>query len=739
MEASAHEKIAEHLKPIIKKYFPDYTLATFYAGNWLTDMSQVVAPVDFAELLVETLNDAQDGSPRIPYDMVTTQFRQFVHDAFGNPIPENSRLIEFLTGLIYNMYCLKFMDEQSPEICDALQKIWDTNFTQYFPHEHLDRWPKNTYAAGNRGLYAGLDDHIDYIIEQMTLIEKEWVAITNLKKEPFQLLAKLGHVMHAVEDFFAHTNFIEQAYTRELGSEGLKSVFNKKKLEKIKLRRTDPYSKRETKVVFSGSFDGEDSSASMHQLLHDKNDGLLIAFLKGPQYSNLTEDQKKDFIYGSRRTEFIQTLDQFAQVELKTKKIPKKYRDRMKEQWDNALDNDLQLYQNHSFAVGMGCISIMDGILHDATHVHLDDVEKREGCHTLLSKDSANKLFHQEAMEMAQYVTGHLLELLMSKLAPSDHYDSNGSYKVPDRRLIDWKKVIHYFLRNPFDNHDTDIKEGKTEIYIHKVKKGESLESIARKYNVPWEDIALETFGTKEPHEINAILEKWGCIKVVDNYAFRGWEENNKERLKVPVTPLILEAEQGAQWFTQFITKYNQPLILPDYRQSVGERNKLLKVKKREQLEAEYNDTVPYVVDYFERYTDDQSTEKKDQEYTIKKGSKITFTLFENVKFGSAVFQISQVSGVAYCEIIDVNNVQIAGSHELSKGAFILGKDTYSRIYWLKPINDDWVILGDPRTSTLKILVAAKDSDVVVRIRYIVDDLENNFKVKEITSKAKNR
>ena len=112
MEASAHEKISKNTMEILKKFYPKHTFATFYAGNWLTDMSQVVAPVDFAEMLVDKHQEAQDGSPNIHASVVTAAFKGFVYDAFGDTKTidtDHSKFVSFMTNVMYNNYCLKFI------------------------------------------------------------------------------------------------------------------------------------------------------------------------------------------------------------------------------------------------------------------------------------------------------------------------------------------------------------------------------------------------------------------------------------------------------------------------------------------------------------------------------------------------------------------------------------------------------------------------------------------------------
>jgi hypothetical protein len=129
-------------------------------------------------------------------------------------------------------------------------------YTQYYPHEHLDRpellpsqKPKvfapgpqapgvpNRVAfgsprAGTRSprdsqrlepdLYSYLRDDIQMtagLLSEVDLAMREALASSRSDTDPgwHVTLAKLGHALHQVEDFFAHSNWCELAHTR-LGS-----------------------------------------------------------------------------------------------------------------------------------------------------------------------------------------------------------------------------------------------------------------------------------------------------------------------------------------------------------------------------------------------------------------------------------------------------------------------------------------------------------------------------------------
>jgi hypothetical protein len=129
-------------------------------------------------------------------------------------------------------------------------KIFKNICVQYYPHEHLDR-PECLYSYGGicaadwgqdlqrrypdrlfakhisrevdsasreQSIYQFLSDDRDLAAALLCEVDKEWANVyltgsADLQREEgFHYgLAKLGHALHAIEDYFAHSNFIEHA------------------------------------------------------------------------------------------------------------------------------------------------------------------------------------------------------------------------------------------------------------------------------------------------------------------------------------------------------------------------------------------------------------------------------------------------------------------------------------------------------------------------------------------------
>jgi hypothetical protein len=129
-------------------------------------------------------------------------------------------------------------------------QVFACHFTYYFPHEHLDRphcdftgdascaasWGRhaltsrdrifaNQLASGESAIgsqsastYAYLDECRRAAAALFTVIDRDWAAKyfttgVDYQNDPgfHQGLADFGHALHAVEDFFAHSTFIEHA------------------------------------------------------------------------------------------------------------------------------------------------------------------------------------------------------------------------------------------------------------------------------------------------------------------------------------------------------------------------------------------------------------------------------------------------------------------------------------------------------------------------------------------------
>jgi hypothetical protein len=294
MDTHGHEEVAKAAGlPLLEAAFNPRMgaprLEAFYLGNWLTDVSQVIDPKvgPKAKLkghtLVDKVRDALLNNSFIPKGPRLEQLADFFKlpgivngisnetkqtiDAFVDwvlkppdvtpPVP--SRLFKLAQAALLLKGYFKFVHPNEvatpgePVTPDQLPKmdlpsylaVFDAQFTQYYPHEHLDRpekenpvpapseaepqyadeiaaGPTTAAAPQTPDLYQYLRDDMEYLAGALTKLDLKWARKylaaggTPPRDDDIEWnlgLAQLGHAVHGVEDFFAHSNFIEHAAT----------------------------------------------------------------------------------------------------------------------------------------------------------------------------------------------------------------------------------------------------------------------------------------------------------------------------------------------------------------------------------------------------------------------------------------------------------------------------------------------------------------------------------------------
>jgi len=238
-----------------------WRLEAFYLGNWLTDVSQAVDPVAYAEAsgkVDSALRSVIRGVRAIPLapdailDPVAEAIealRERIHGALGvlrggRSSPAGRALKKGFLVIGYFKFVHPSQPGQPARMdYDAFKHVFDQRYTQYYPHEHLDRWPKSLterggIAAGRAGgtitpdgrgtgssslnphIYSYLREDLEIAAGLLASVDQEWARLTFDRGGPWtsdgdpawnEWLAKLGHALHALEDYFAHSNFIELA------------------------------------------------------------------------------------------------------------------------------------------------------------------------------------------------------------------------------------------------------------------------------------------------------------------------------------------------------------------------------------------------------------------------------------------------------------------------------------------------------------------------------------------------
>lgn len=183
----------------------------------------------------------------------------------------------------------------------AYRDVFDAMYTQYYPHEHLDRpvissnpdrvaYLKDNGTRSKYGeaqlspdLYKYLRDDIEIVAGELARLDMQWASKVFIKgdginendKDWYLNLAKFGHALHAVEDFFAHSNYIELA-AKVLGDDYLprsyekdhKEILNRRLMRLPNGRPINDEEYQELKLesedfVVTGYFDFQDTIVSL--------------------------------------------------------------------------------------------------------------------------------------------------------------------------------------------------------------------------------------------------------------------------------------------------------------------------------------------------------------------------------------------------------------------------------------------------------------------------------------------
>ncbi len=200
----------------------------------------------------------------------------------ASPLASAAKSTFFVVG--YRKFVHPTTPKQGPRMhYGSFKEILNKRFTQYFPHEHVDRYPGDPSARGSYSgkvakgtltptgvgtgastlsphqyqylvddikVVAGLLAEVDLHCARRTFGGRRSVSDENVEWN--QDLAKLGHAIHAVEDYFVHSNYIELALCGWPGGA--------KYLPDPSFRLDAAYSETPTEIVKKRlrRFDGED-------------------------------------------------------------------------------------------------------------------------------------------------------------------------------------------------------------------------------------------------------------------------------------------------------------------------------------------------------------------------------------------------------------------------------------------------------------------------------------------------
>jgi hypothetical protein len=240
-----HGGITSHVKEQLKLVFkpgmiPDADYTYIELGNFLTDVKQFRDPVAYHRGRVKARDVARKEAGKLAG---VAGIDNWANSMFGlkDPGPRHGLLPEFLALLAYAFTHQVFDPDGLTRLTPPpggvplvpahpidpfdVERVIQNQFDQYWPHDHLDFPPiGDAVLARHRelplfkrqrsGFIGFLERYIAYLSEEFTKLEFEWATAnvspgSNAESMRRDFLVRLGVLLHAVEDYFFHSNFIE--------------------------------------------------------------------------------------------------------------------------------------------------------------------------------------------------------------------------------------------------------------------------------------------------------------------------------------------------------------------------------------------------------------------------------------------------------------------------------------------------------------------------------------------------
>jgi hypothetical protein len=236
-----HFRISRHVVAGLQTIHPDEDWEHYYLGNFLTDLSQVRDPYACMHAKRAAVGDGSGLGDWLKAVIALP----WANDVLGEARPEAQRygaLCAYLQELAYTATHLVFSESSPIHVVgggaaavvvrtlggtppsipvDELNRAFTAGMTQYYPHEHLDfppyydpglEYTRNSGPIVAPRLIAYLDEYLNYLAGSLAALELDWLrARTRSRTDPARhdVVRRLGHVLHAVEDFYFHSNFAE--------------------------------------------------------------------------------------------------------------------------------------------------------------------------------------------------------------------------------------------------------------------------------------------------------------------------------------------------------------------------------------------------------------------------------------------------------------------------------------------------------------------------------------------------
>jgi len=549
--ALAAEQVIRVMRPIQEEEYVFLEL-----GNWLTDTSQANDPYAFMKLKA-TIRAEYSGFLhrwlRVREQLVEPTLAELVGSlARPGSIPKVLRELVFISG--WERFRRRGVD------IGRYRRLFERYYTQYYPHEHLDfpPWPEGALlgeraattflvhdcgqspirsgrganeSAGSRRVLSYLDDQIVYVAESLTAIERDWVALRRrsdydaLRSERAEVLARLGHALHAVEDFYFHSNFVEFAWRQEAAALP-ESTPRRERVYRRRLRAPvaagRAYSTRASdpaEAVFTGAFGGTDLYHSLADAAETMfagvgaNSGGLGALKQLVADSRVRRDpEQRKRLMGVYR-EFAARLvrrDSAARAVLRSLPIDRHSRVPLFRAiyWDHnsfltlkpISPQWMEPFEDHNLGPFAEILKLMVKAdeAHEASVARSRALDaagadgsgaaeatdngasaERIGSHSLMAKDSRNKQpFYQPALNLASFASayvGHTLvqrvEALRAAAPPRVRREGPERSTFDEPMPLDWLHLLQHLLCHP--------SECTSRWHVHALRAAQQGEAVA--------------------------------------------------------------------------------------------------------------------------------------------------------------------------------------------------------------------------------------------------------------------
>lgn len=387
------------------------------------------------------------------------------------------------------------------------------HFTQYWPHEHVDFPPvadgrtiatNALFGPGTRRVATYLEWDLQYLSDGLSRLELDWLdalAASPGAPPPNDLLVRLGHLLHAVEDYYFHSNFSEiRQFQRLVGSSpsavvpgtailsGTRYDTTSVPLRRVAFRRllypifadatnlSRSRSDDGTQVLFTGGFGATELWHTLGGAL-EAVEHIATALGVGSRLTSsplilirllFNESERRAMVQGGERTRDAnrdrhrqQLMALQYETAIGTSQTQGHLSRRAAQELRQAFELDRSLERVWSNLGGVGRLLIAflsemqsqrdassDAVTRlNARTASIDDLAsdngasaERVGTHTLLSKDSRSKEpFRPEAVMLAKHASMAVAYHLAERLN-----------RTRDRNLgVDWDTVLRHYLRFP--------------------------------------------------------------------------------------------------------------------------------------------------------------------------------------------------------------------------------------------------------------------------------------------------